>query len=817
MADSIIIKSEPRGTTCPLPPLAFEDATGARPSDCIHCGTPLGSGSEDGFCCHGCRAVHALLREQGLERYYNLRGGRGTPVTAPRPEARDLKWLEVFEAQLATASGLATLRFDLQGIQCAACVWLLEALFERRPGAGRVVVNPALGTIELTVAPAFPLRDYVLEVERFGYLFGPPLKHSDGHANILLTRIGLCVAISMNAMIFTLPIYLGLREGRVFQLFRWVSFGLTVAGVLVGGSVFLRSAWQGLRRGVLHLDVPIALGIVLAFSASAYNFFTRNDGASYFDTVNVFITLMLVGRWLQERMIERNRRFLLAADGTDGLLTRRVREGAVELVKCGEIRAGDQLLVAPGDLVPVDAALEDPRASCSLDWIHGESAPREFARGEVVPAGAFNVGTRAVTLRATTEFEASALVGLLRSTVDRSGEAARATPWWQRLSRTYVIAVLLAAAGGFGLWMIRTGDTRRAIEVATAILVVTCPCAFGIATPLAYELTQAGLRRAGLFVRTAGFLDRALSVRRVVFDKTGTLTTGVLAVTDPAALAALDPEAREALYNIVVRSNHPKSVAIRRALETRSSKAPTPRFVEGLSVEEEAGRGLELSHGGRTWRLGARDWAARGADAEHADVVFAVDGRLLAAVRTAEVVREDARAEIARLAEQGYDVWILSGDAPERVAAMASVLGVPADRAVGGQSPEGKAAWLRAHDRGDTLMVGDGINDALAVERAYCSGTPAIDRPFMPARTDFYFVTPGLRPIGLALRAARGLARVNRRNLGVALAYNAVTVGLSYAGLMSPLLCAAVMPLSSLSILLATAASLSGRSSLWRY
>jgi Cu2+-exporting ATPase len=188
----------------------------------------------------------------------------------------------------------------------------------------------------------------------------------------------------------------------------------------------------------------------------------------------------------------------------------------------------------------------------------------------------------------------------------------------------------------------------------------------------------------------------------------------------------------------------------------------------------------------------------------------------IATLETTEALRPDAKAEVAALAATGREVWILSGDEPARVAAMARSLGLPEDRAVGGCSPDDKARWIDAHDRRDTWMIGDGINDGPAVERAFCSATPTIDRPFMPSRTDAWFVTAGLRPVRLALLAATTLTRVNRRNLAVATVYNVGTVSLAFAGLMSPLLCAVVMPISSLSILLATIASLSPRRPLWR-
>ncbi|MEZ4394091.1 MAG: heavy metal translocating P-type ATPase metal-binding domain-containing protein [Polyangiales bacterium] len=777
---------------------------------CAHCGAETEGGAR--FCCIGCRAVSSLLSARGLERYYDLRGESSAPASAPRAH-RDLKWLDAMESSLRGASRAQCVELDLQGIQCAACVWLQEELFKRHAadGAGLdISVNPALGKVELLVAPGFDLRGYIEDVEQFGYLFGPAVKRAKQGSSGLLGRVGLSIALALNAMLFSIPLYYGLHEGTVYGVFRWAAFLLATASVGVGASVFARSAWQGARRGVLHLDVPIALGAVLGYLGSAAHFFAGRDQGAYFDTVTTFIALMLVGRWLQERVLDRNRMQLLADDGTDALLARRVVDGRMGVIPCADIAAGDVLLVAPGDLVPVAATLRDAEASVSLDWIDGESAPRAKVQGEELPAGSFNVGARAVTVEAREPFADSRLPNLLRRTVERDGEAPRASAWWNKLTKVYVLAVLALATLGFVGWYLVTGELSRAAQVATSVLVVTCPCAFGIATPTAYELVQAGLRRLGLFVRSAGFLDRMTEVRRVVFDKTGTLTTGALTLRDPDGLRALDPEARRALGNMVARSLHPRSAAVREALAIDGEVV----LDESLAVSEETGRGVEMSHEGRRYRFGRGDWAASGGDPD--STLFSVDGEVLARLDAVERLRPDAAHELRRLTDDGYEVWILSGDAPERVQRMAEALGIAPERAVGGCSPEDKAAWLDAHDRGDTLMIGDGINDVLAAQRAHCALTPAVDRPFMPARTDAWFVTPGLRPVRLALRAAHALRGTVRRNLAVATVYNTAAVGLCLAGRMSPLLAALLMPLSSLSILAATIAALSPRSALWK-
>jgi Cu2+-exporting ATPase len=778
---------------------------------------PLSLGDAAAFCCRGCEAVHTLLARAGLSRYYELGGGEGHPVVQATV---DRKWLEPIAARLALQPGLSRVVLDVQGIHCSACVWLLETIFRREAGSAGIVVNPAIGTLELTVSAEFPLASYVAAIEAFGYRFGPPLKASAARtaSTDLVWRMGLCIAIAMNTMLFGLAVYCGLAEGRVYRLFHALDFALSLVSVLVGGTVFFRSALQALRRRVLHLDLPIALGIALAFSSSTYTYLSRGGATSYFDTINVFIALMLVGRFLQERVLSKNRAYLLASEGACGLYARRVAGdpgagGSVTLVRCTEIAEGDVLLVAHQDLVPVESELlGDKTAVFSLDWINGESAPRAFAPGDVVPAGAFCQDARAATMRARAAFDASAVVSLLRTSTRRSDELARSTPWWKRLTTIYVAAVLAIATGGCLGWLLATHDVARTLDVVAAILIVTCPCAFGIATPLAFELAQARLRRSGLFVRTPGFLDRAAEVRRVVFDKTGTLTTGLLVVRNPEALAALNDEERAVAYDLAVRSSHPKSRAVATALEALGVSA----FDATRDVRELAGNGLETSiAAGRTaqrWRLGAPAWACEGSPSESAaDVVLACDGRVVAAIVTGEELRPGARQEVEALTREGYEPCVLSGDSLQATRAMAMECKIPAERAFGARSPEGKAAWLQKLGESDdrkTLFVGDGINDSLVAEEAYCAGTPAIDRPFMAARCDFYFVSPGLGPIRAALHMSKRLARVVRTNLAIAIFYNAITVTLALAGLMTPLWCAVLMPISSLTTVLATTAQL---------
>lgn len=780
-----------------------------RATACEHCGLPV-NGADERFCCDGCANVYALLHSEGLARYYDLRRGVGRPQTDERAFSAG-PWLEQLEGELERAQREhpeETFRteVDLDGLHCGACVWLIEKTFARHAEqAGtpaRIVVNPALARASLELSPRFPLRKWLEELARFGYRSGPPSDDDQRSGSSgLLMRTGLCLALAGNIMLFSLAQYAGLRGGELERYVHQVTFGGATLSVLIGGSVFLRSAWASLRARVLHFDVPIALGIGLAYTGAALRFFLGDGQTPYLDTVAVFIAFMVLGRYLQERALERSRRRLLSDDSHRALLTRRLvadtqRE---ELVPCHALETGDVIVLRRGDLVPV-AARASASTACSLDWIEGESEPRRFEADAVIPAGAFFVGAAPARVVATERFADSAVLRLLQR--DRQASP-RHDAFWTLLSRYYVVGVLGAAALGFALAYARTGDAMEALAVATAVLVVTCPCAFGIAVPLAHELAHAELRKKGVFLRKAGVLDRLLAVRRVVFDKTGTLTTGALRVvaaggaTAGALDAGLDRAAQSALQALVGAQDHPKSVALRKALRSTLYDAEV-----AAGVVEVPGRGVEVLHQGARYRLGSPTWATPGATPEQVDLVFARDGQPLLTLITHETVRPGSAALIADLRELGVTPYILSGDRQARVDAIAAEVGVgtgtPASRALGDASPDQKAAFIDALGGAGTLMVGDGLNDALALDRAEVSATPASDRPFVASRCDFYLTSVGLGGIRDALDVARHLRRVVRVDLAIAVIYNVGAVLIAMSGAMRPWLAAILMPASSL-------------------
>ncbi len=796
--------------------------------NCIHCGLDLGANHRADlgpYCCQGCRVVHKLIHASDLDRFYELRPSRIAPAADLRPD--NMAWVDVLleDPLVQVGETVVRLHLDLQGLHCVACVWLLEELFRRSDGGRALTINPALGTAEIIWDQAAgPLQDYLTEAEHFGYRFGPPRKSRTSVSRWVQVRMGISISAALNVMMYSLGYYFGLtsQDGTVYLLFGRLIALLATVVVVIGGWPFFSSAWQGVRRGVVHLDLPIAMGILLGYLGSVYAYLTQGPEAAYFDTITIFVALMLVGRWLQEHILERNRNALLASGGISDLYARRLEEGRLRSVPASEIRSGDELWTAPGDLVPVECVLLQRDGSISLDWITGESRAEARNPGERIPAGAFNAGDEGMRLAAVENFSDSRLHDLLRTGGDNSVKAPQERGWWHRLGTVYVTAILSLALFGFFSWVGR--DLHKAIEVTIGILVVTCPCALGLSLPLGRELVHVALRRRGILLRNDGFLDRALSVRKILFDKTGTLTHGQLVMTEAARLSLqeLSGDQLTILWNMAERSGHPVSRCI-------ASTVASSLFSDGNSrditlapeldgVREETGQGLELKTAAGVWRLGRPGFALPHEakdDTETGKTIFSLDGDPVCSVLFAEELRSDAIEEVRSLTREGYEVYLLSGDAPNHARATAGQLGLKRDRIHGGLTPEGKAELVTRLDEQDTLMVGDGLNDSPSFDVAWCAATPAIDRAVLPQKADFYYLGDGVAAVRRALLAARHLSKVQRGNLWFAAGYNALAVGLCLAGVVTPVIAAILMPVSSLTVVSITTWRLSQGRAEW--
>lgn len=763
-------------------------------SVCEHCGTAFTPRAEgERYCCRGCDYVASLIRDQGFGRYYDLKQDLATAPVRSRPfEEHDFSWLEpaVGAAESRATDGTAELDCAVEGISCIGCVWLIDRLFERHDGAIRAAANPANGRLHLEwQRGACDVAAYLKELATFGYVAAPATgRENSPERRGLAGRMGLCGAFALNAMGFSLPTYLGMPADFEFAgLFRLIAFTSATLAMLSGGGYFIVRAWRALKAGTLHIDLPIALGLIAAYLGSIAGWVAGEEKLLYFDFVATFVFLMLLGRYVQTAAVEKNRLRLVRRSP----LPESVKSGD-QTIATTALQPGMSFRLEPGKALPVSSCLSDGTAEVSLEWIHGEADPVTLLPGARLPAGAILLGRQPVTVTAD-ETWADSLISKL--TADTAGD--RGSPVFQRLLKVYLAVVLVVGVIVFAAWT-AMGDVRTGLQAMISVFVVSCPCALGVAVPLADEWAAARLARAGAFVRRASLWPRLRRVKHVVFDKTGTLTLERPLLENPAAVDGLGDHAALALARLTRGSLHPVSRTLLEALGNRGQ-----RLLEGLGpveVEEIPGHGVRATAEDGEWFLGKGE---QGTELRH-------DGSLVASFTFRDSLRPGAIEAIRHLEKRGLTLHILSGDAPSKVARLAKSLGLPYDQSLGGLSPEEKCRSVKALDRQDTLYLGDGANDSLAFDAAFVTGTPVVDRSLLESKADFYALGSGLAYLVEAFHAADARARGVRRAFAFALSYNLAVVALSATAHMSPLLAAVLMPLSSVVSILFVASGTRG-------
>jgi Cu2+-exporting ATPase len=808
-----------------LPAAASEkSAAGSSPAmdlatagPCAHCGLSVSSAEAREFegatyCCAGCEVAAAIIRESGLDDFYALPDRRTTPVRASGRSFAEFDHAAFQDAHVRhSADGLAEVALYLEGVHCASCVWLVERVPLAVPGAVRAELDVTRALARIAWDPQRTALSTVARcLDQLGYRPHPYRGRRADDARraeerALLVRIGVAGAIAMNVMAIALALYSGMFGGiepEFQRYFREISLVLVVPTLLWPGRVFFTSAWAALRARRLHMDVPIAIALTAGFVQGAVNTI-RDSGPVYFDAVATLVLLLLVGRFLQYRAQR------TAADAAELLgalapATARVVDpvtGAVDELPTEAVVPGMELEVRAGDSLAADGTVLRGRSSLDLALLTGESRPVGVHEGMPVYAGTLNL-SGPLRVRVDAAGETSRLGRLLRQVEDGARRRAPMVLFADRIAGWFIGAVLLLAALTLALWWPR--DAEAALDHAIALLVVTCPCALAMATPLAFTVAIGRAARRGILIQGGHALE-ALAGRGTLFlDKTGTLTEGRL------ALASWDGDdaTRALVLALEAHSRHPVAGAFAAAWpETR-----VPGETEVHDVRETLGAGVEGLVRGHRVCVGKPAWVraratdARGTRATTAPgtaALVAVDGRVVAGATFGDPVRPEAHTAVDALRRGGWDVRILSGDDPAVVDDVAQRLGLGGASNEGDATPERKRAAVQAAlARGAVVMVGDGVNDAAAISSATVGIAVRGGAEASLAAADVYLARGGIGALKELLEGARRTTHLIRRNMGVALAYNLVAITLAMLGVLDPLIAAVLMPLSSATAIL---------------
>ncbi len=789
-------------------------------------------GRERNFCCTGCKSVCEAIFAAGLEGFYK-RTPEGEIFGPPPEPPKDLAVFDLDAVQeefTDTAGESREINLLVEGIHCAACVWLIEKGLCAMPGVEEARVNLTGRRLRVRWDNGrLKLSRILRRLADLGYAAAPfdpeSAEGAIGRENrAMLYRMAWAGFAMMNLMWISIALYAGADQGEFRGLFQWLGFLIATPTLLYSGAPFFRGAWSGLRSGHLSMDLPIAIGVTTTYVYSLYvTLGISRIGDVYWDTVVNFLFVILVGRYLEaisrrkavassQRLLDLQPKVATRLDGDSG--------ESESVVPVRALKLGERVLVRPGERIPVDGVVISGGSGVDESMLTGESRPVAKTLGDQVVAGTIN-GAGVLTVRIGALLRETALGRIIRLVEDAQASKAPIQRLADRIVPWFVAATLGLATLTFLIWM--QVDVEVAVMAATAVLIITCPCAFGMATPMAVAVATGLAASRGILVKNGAVLERLSSIDHVVFDKTGTLTLGRPTViglaSAPGRWRQLDgphdlaPEERDVLAGLQALerlSEHPIAAAILDLCE-RAEIGRIAALVDAVEVAPGLGikghiEGVEILAGSREWltRNGVQPWPD--GDEQSAGtsglVHCARAGREVLRLGVADPLRPDAARVIARMRERGIRVTLLTGDRRETAEAIAVQLGGGVE-VIAEVMPEDKDRVIAELQRGGrrVAMVGDGVNDAPALVRADVGIAMGSGTDVSIASADIVLMSSELGRVEEAARLSRRTLRTIRQNIGISVVYNLIMVPLAMAAVITPLIAAISMPLSSLAVI----------------
>lgn len=688
----------------------------------------------------------------------------------------------------------AGIMLSLPTAHCAVCISDVERALNAVPGVRSARVNLTQKRVSVAALPEVTAAQLIERLEAIGFPaheLDPGLLSStetDKRGRDLLMRLGVAGFAMMNVMLLSVAVWSG-AEAATRDLFHWISAAITLPTLAFAGQPFFASAWASLKARRLGMDVPISLALILASSISLYETFEGGQHA-YFDAAVSLCFFLLAGRYLDYRSRAAARSAAEELAALEVPRATKIGPDGEVIVPIAELSAGDLVLVRPGARMPVDGVVVEGTSEIDRSLLTGETLPLHAGKDTVVSAGEVNL-TGPLTLRVTAAGRESSLHRMADLVAVAESAKTRYTSLAERMARLYSPSVHLLALTAFVSWLVLTHDLRLSLNIAAAVLIITCPCALALAVPAVVTSASGKLFRKGLLIKDGTALERLAEVDTVVFDKTGTLTLGAPTPLGLATHAEGDLAIAAAL---AAGSSHPLARALTTAI---AAAGVVPARVDAL--REVPGYGVEGRFQGRVVRLGRAEWLGGGATAQTATWLRVGDAAPVA-FRFTDSPRPGAAEAVAALQQAGKRVILLSGDAETPVADLARTLGLSDWRSHA--LPEEKARQIAAlqAEGHKVLMVGDGLNDTAALASAHVSISPASALDAARVASDIVLLGQDLSPLPDALRIAVVARRRIKQNFALSLGYNLVAVPVALLGLATPLIAALAMSSSSITV-----------------
>ncbi|WP_410498376.1 heavy metal translocating P-type ATPase [Chitinibacter sp. S2-10] len=792
---------------------------------CFHCGSDCSDPPEftisyrkmqQALCCAGCKAVAETILDSGLESYYAQRTASASRTEPLPQEIREQ--LQLYDDSLLQNDFVQLIADDgdireaaliLEGISCAACIWLNEQHLARLPGVISASINYSTYRARIRWNNnQVKLSTILQHIAAIGYR-AHPYDHERDEAQwqqqrkSALLRLWVAGLSMMQVMMFVVPMYLA-PEGEIeavwLKMMHWSSALLTLPVVLFSCWPFYQNSWRELRHGRAAMDLPVSIGVIAAFGASLYSLITGH-GEIYFDSVSMFVFLLLGGRYLE---LKARRRAGAAAEMLVKLVPafahRVSHDQSIHEIAVHHLQAGDHVLIKAGETIPVDGFVIDGLSEVSEAMLSGESHPIAKSSGSEVIAGSQNlISPLTVEVRAVgNQTRLGSMVRLLDQSLQQKPHLAQLA---DRIAGGFVVGLLLVAAACYWYWSVN--DAIHALPYTVAVLVISCPCALSLATPAALTAVTGHLAQLGILLTRANCLENLANITDIVFDKTGTLTFGEPCLVKTIALVGAANEALQIAIALESRSEHP----IARAFQ-QQAQIDTPAVSEFINFP---GGGVAGKINDESYWLGSSSFITQQLGFHEPDltqheagtlIYLANSTAIMAAFILADQIRPEAGQVIAALQASRYTVHLLSGDQLPIVNHVASELGITRVRA--SANPESKVAYIQAlQSKGHrVLMLGDGVNDAPVLALANVSIAMGAGVDIAQAAGDMVLLNNQLSSLPQALLLAKKCRKIIQENLLWALGYNLVALPIAVMGWITPWLASLGMAVSSLLVVL---------------